>query len=215
MKLLMKKEWQLVVTPVPLLFLLLSALVLVPSYPYYVTFFYNALGIFLMLQAARENRDVYYMALLPVTKRDVVRARFSTVVTLQLLQITACIPFMLLRRSYAQINNPVGIEANLAFLGFGFVLMGLFNLTFLPMHYKNGYDLGKPFVVSSVVLFLAIVLLETLDHVVPYMKTVCESYAPADLVRQLPVLLGGVAVYALVTYLAFRTSAARFEQVDL
>ena len=126
--------------------LLLSALVLVPSYPYYVTFFYNALGIFLMLQAARENRDVYYMALLPVTKRDVVRARFSTVVTLQLLQIAACIPFMLLRRSYAQINNPVGIEANLAFLGFGFVLMGLFNLTFLPMHYKNGYDLGKPFV---------------------------------------------------------------------
>ena len=179
MKLLMKKEWKLVVTPVPLLFLLLSALVLVPSYPYYVTFFYNALGIFLMLQAARENRDVYYMALLPVTKRDVVRARFSTVVTLQLLQIAACIPFM------------------------------------LPMHYKNGYDLGKPFVVSSVVLFLAIVLLETLDHVVPYMKTVCESYAPADLVRQLPVLLGGVAVYALVTYLAFRTSAARFEQVDL
>ncbi len=195
--------------------MLLSALVLVPSYPYYVTFFYNALGIFLMLQAARENRDVYYMALLPVTKRDVVRARFSTVVTLQLLQIAACIPFMLLRRGYAQINNPVGIEANLAFLGFGFVLMGLFNLTFLPMHYKNGYDLGKPFVVSSVVLFLAIVLLETLDHVVPYMKTVCESYAPADLVRQLPVLLGGVAVYALVTYLAFRTSAARFEQVDL
>ena len=103
----------------------------------------------------------------------------------------------------------------MAFLGFGFVLMGLFDLTFLPMHYKNGYDLGKPFVVSSVVLFLAIVLLETLDHVVPYMKTVCESYAPADLVRQLPVLLGGVAVYALVTYLAFCTSAARFEQVDL
>ena len=70
---LLKKEWKLVMMPVPLLFLLLSALVLVPSYPYYVTFFYNALGIFLMLQAARENRDVYYMALLPVTKRDVVR----------------------------------------------------------------------------------------------------------------------------------------------
>ena len=51
MKLLIKKEWKLTVTPVPLLFLLLSALVLVPSYPYYVTFFYNALGIFLMLQA--------------------------------------------------------------------------------------------------------------------------------------------------------------------
>lgn len=166
MKLLMKKEWKLTVTPVPLLFLLLSALVLVPSYPYYVTFFYNALGIFLMLQAARENRDVYYMALLPLTKRDLVWARFSTIVTLQLLQALVCIPFMLLRRSYAEINNPVGIEANLAFLGFGFVLMGLFDLVFLPMHYKNGYDLGKPFVISSIVLFVAIVLLEALDHIV-------------------------------------------------
>ena len=130
MKLLIKKEWKLTVTPVPLLFLLLSALVLVPSYPYYVTFFYNALGIFLMLQAARENRDVYYMALLPLTKRDLVRARFSTIVTLQLLQALVCVPFMLLRRGYAEINNPVGIEANLAFLGFGFMLMGLFDLVF-------------------------------------------------------------------------------------
>ena len=215
MKLLMKKEWKLVVTPVPLLFLLLSALVLVPSYPYYVTFFYNALGIFLMLQAARENRDVYYMALLPVTKRDVVRARFSTVVTLQLLQIAACIPFMLLRRSYAQINNPVGIEANLAFLGFGFVLMGLFNLTFLPMHYKNGYDLGKPFLLSAIYQFVFIAAAETLSHIVPYLNTVCQSYAAADQLKQLPLLLAGAAVYALVTYLAFRTSAARFEQVDL
>ena len=140
--------------------------------------------------------------------------RFSTIVTLQLLQALVCVPFMLLRRGYAEINNPVGIEANLAFLGFGFMLMGLFDLVFLPMHYKNGYDLGKPFVISSIVLFFAIVLLEALDHIVPYMKTVCESYASADLVRQLPVLLGGMAVYALEVWLAYRSSAARFEKVE-
>ena len=37
----------------------------------------------------------------------------------------------------------------------------------------------------------------------------------ADLVRQLPVLLGGMAVYALEVWLAYRNSAARFEKVDL
>ena len=209
------KEWKLSMLPVPFFFLALSALLLIPSYPYYVTFFYNSLGIFLFFQSCRENRDVYYMMLLPVTKREMVRARVTTVMQLQLLQAAVCVPFMIVRAQYTDILNPVGIEANVSFLGLSFVIMGVFNAVFLPMHYKNGYDLGKPFVVSSVVLFLAIVLLETLDHVVPYMKTVCESYAPADLVRQLPVLLGGVAVYALVTYLAFRTSAARFEQVDL
>ena len=93
--------------------------------------------------------------------------------------------------------------------------MGIFDLVFLPMHYKNAYDLGKPFVIASVVMALAIVVLETLDHVLPYMKTVCESYAPADLVRQLPVLFGGIGCYALLVYAAFRLSAARFERVDL
>ena len=55
-------------SPVPLLFLALSGLVLIPSYPYYVTFFYNALGIFLFFQSCRENRDVYYMMLLLVSR---------------------------------------------------------------------------------------------------------------------------------------------------
>ena len=87
MKLLMKKEWKLVVTPVPLLFLLLSGLILIPNYPYYVTFFYNGLGIFMLMQSLRENRDTAYLMLLPVTKAEMVRARFRTVVQLELLQV--------------------------------------------------------------------------------------------------------------------------------
>ena len=146
---LFKKEWKLVMLPVPLLFLLLSGLVLIPNYPYYVTFFYNGLGIFMLMQSLRENRDTAYMMLLPVTKAQMVRARFRTVVQLELLQILACVPFMLLRAGYGQLNNAVGIEANAAFLGLGLVQMGLFNLVFFPMHYRNAYDLGKPFLAAS------------------------------------------------------------------
>ena len=212
---LLKKEWKLVMMPVPLLFLLLSALVLVPNYPYYVTFFYTSLGIFLMMQSARENRDLYYMALLPVTKREMVRARFLLVLSVEALQVLVCVPFMLLRASYGSVKNAVGIEANVAFLGLSLVLLGLFNRIFFPMHYKNAYDLGKPFVVASVVEFFYIVLTEACDHVIPYMKTVCESYALRDQLRQWPVLLGGAAVFALLTMAAERSSVRRFEQVDL
>jgi hypothetical protein len=74
---------------------------------------------------------------------------------------------------------------------------------------------ARPFLVSSIAEFLLIGLFETLDHVVPYMKTVCESFAPADLARQLPVLAGGLAVYAGLTLLACRVSERRFERVDL
>ena len=171
---LFKKEWKLVMMPVPLLFLLLSGLVLIPNYPYYVTFFYTTLGIFLMMQSARENRDLYYMALLPV-----------------------------------------GMEANIAFLGFSLVLLGLFNRIFFPMHYKNAYDLGKPFVVSSAALALGMIILETLQHVLPYLKDVCDSYEAADQLRQLPVLFGGLLAFVLLTVRSFSVSVRRFENADL
>ena len=212
---LLKKEWKLVMMPVPLLFLLLSALVLIPNYPYYVTFFYTTLGIFLMMQSARENRDLYYMALLPITKREMVKARFSLVLTIEMLQVLVCIPFLLIRASYADLKNAVGIEANVAFLGFSFVLLGLFNRIFFPMHYKNAYDLGKPFVVSSIALALGMVILETLQHALPYLNDVCDSYAAADQLRQIPVLLGGLLVFALLTRRSFTCSVRRFEKADL
>ena len=215
MKALQWKEWRLSMSPVPLLFLLLSGLILIPNYPYYVTFFYNGLGLFMLMQSLRENRDTAYLMLLPVTKAEMVCARFRTVVQLELLQVLACVPFMALRASYGHLNNAVGIEANTAFLGFGLVQMGLFNLVLFPMHYKNAYDLGKPFLAASAAELFYIVLVEACDHVIPYMKTVCESYALSDQLRQWPMLLGGVAVFALLTWAAERSSVRRFEQVDL
>ena len=219
MKALQYKEWKLAMSPVPFFFLALSGLLLIPNYPYYVTFFYNSLGIFLFFQSCRENRDVYYMMLLPVTKREMVRARVRTVMDLQLLQVLVCIPFMVIRAQYGQLKNEVGIEANAAFLGLSFVLMGAFNAVFLPMHYKNGYDLGKPFLVCSILEFVLIAVLETLEHVLlavlPQGAALLESYALHDQLRQMPVLLGGAAVWLLLSTLAFHTSAGRFEKVDL
>ena len=189
MKALQYKEWRLAMSPVPFFFLALSGLLLIPNYPYYVTFFYNSLGIFLFFQSCRENRDVYYMMLLPVTKREMVRARVRTVMDLQLLQVLVCIPFLFIRAQYGQLKNEVGIEANTAFLGLSFVLMGAFNAVFLPMHYKNGYDLGKPFLVCSILEFVLIAVLETLEHVLlavlPQSAALLESYALHDQLRQL------------------------------
>ena len=47
------------------------------------------------------------------------------------------------------------------------------------------------------------------------MKTVCERYDIAGQLQQLPVLLGGLAIYAGLTVLAAKISAARFEKADL
>ena len=69
---LLKKELALAMHPTAPIFLALSVLLIIPNYPYYVTFFYTSLAIFFTCLNGRENNDVYYTLLLPVPKRSVV-----------------------------------------------------------------------------------------------------------------------------------------------
>lgn len=215
MKALLRKEFTLSFFALPYCFLLLAGLLLIPNYPYLVTFFYTTLGVMFLFQYNRENRDLDYMMTLPVRKAEMVGARFAQVVVIELLQVLICIPFMALRSLYAFLPNQVGLEASVALLGAGLVLLGLFNLVFLPGYYKNGYSIGIPFLKSCIVTAVYIVLAEVLLRLVPYFARYCDSMAPSDQLMQLPVLLAGAAIYALLTWWAWRLSVKRFEQMDL
>jgi hypothetical protein len=215
MKELMYKEFKLSMHPIAYIFLSLSALLCIPNYPYYVTFFYTCLGIFFVFQGSRENRDVYYMMALPIRKRDIVKARFYLVVCIEIAQVIACIPFAFIRDKFIPMNNQVGIEANVAFIGLAFVMMGLFNLIFLTQYYKSGYKIGMPFAISSMVICIYVIVVETMDHVVPYMKNVCESVTAESMIKQIPILISGIIIYVAITVLAYKESANSFEKLDL
>ena len=215
MRQLLRKEFSLSFFPLPYCFWALAGLMLIPNYPYLVTFFYTTLGVMFLFQYNRENRDIDYMITLPVRKRDMVTARFLQVVAIELGQVIVCIPFMWVRSRYAFLNNQVGFEANVALLGVGLVQLGLFNLLFAPGYYKNGVSIGIPFLVCSIVSFFYIGLMETLLRIVPYFARYCDSMAAADQVRQIPVLLAGLALYAGLTLLSWRISVRRFQRLDL
>ena len=176
---LLKKELKLVLHPMNVVFLALSGLLLAPNYPYFVTFFYTALGIFMMFQTARENKDVAYMMTLPVRKRDTVKARFALVMLIELAQVLCCIPFMWIRSRYAGMNNAVGFEANVGFLGVAFIMLGVFHLIFLAGFYKTGYKVGLPFIWTSVAFAVMTVLAEVALRVIPYLRDTCDSMAAA------------------------------------
>ena len=74
MKTLLYKQFRLLCHPMTLIFCLFGAMVLIPNYPYSVTFFYVTLGLFFTFLNMREQKDLYYTALLPVPKRDAVKA---------------------------------------------------------------------------------------------------------------------------------------------
>lgn len=114
MKNLMRKELVLAMHPASVLFLLLSAMLLIPNYPYYVICFYTCLGTFFICLTGRENRDIEFTALLPVRKTDLVRARVFTVMLMQLAQLVIAVPFAVFS-SRVSAENLVGMDANTAF----------------------------------------------------------------------------------------------------
>lgn len=215
MKNLLYKEFKLSVQPLNYLFLATAPMLLIPSYPYEVAFFYQTLGIFFIFMLGNTNNDLFFTALLPVRKRDTVRARFITVIILELLQMVASIPFALLRSRLNIAPNMAGVEANLALFGVVFVMYGVFNLIFLPMFYKTGYKAGMPFLVSGLVMGLVVVVTEVAINLVHGWKVALDSIEPAYLPERLLALAGGLMIFVVLTLLAYKLSVRRFERLDL
>ncbi|MCI2055825.1 MAG: ABC-2 transporter permease [Oscillibacter sp.] len=214
MKNLLYKEFRLALHPTSIIFLTLSAMLIIPNYPYYVTFFYTCLGIFFICLTGRENQDLFYMMLLPVRKRDIVRARIGMSVCLQCLQALICVPFAILRQSFKMPGNQVGMDANIAFFGLAFLMMGLFNLAFFTRYYANPQKIGKSFAIGSTVIFVYMGIVEAMTHFVPFFLEL-DTPDPENLTKKLLVLAVGIAGYAVLTLTACKKSEKELEKLDL
>ncbi len=211
MKNLLFKEFRLARHETMYFFPLFALMLLIPSYPYYVAFIYTCLEIFFIFQFGIINKDVLYTVTLPVRKRDAVKARCYMIAIIQVFQILFAVPFAILRARINPLPNDVGIEANVAFFGLVFVMYAVFNILFIPLFYKTAYKTGRALLFGGSGMFLYIVLAEIAVRVFPALDTVDA----ASQLRQIPVLLGGMLVYAVAMMLAYRIAAKRFEAVDL
>ena len=216
MKALLRKEFSLCVHPTCYLFLILGALMLlIPSYPLYVCFFYMTLAIYFVFLIGQEKRDILFSSLLPVAKADLVTARTLLIVFFELAVVLLAVPFAILRQVLQIPANPVGMDPGTAFFGLVLIQFAIFNAIFLPCFYKTGEKAGKSFLLAVLGEFFYICIVEAAVHIVPYCKTVLDTTEAHMQVSQLPVLLAGVLVYGLATWLACRSAQKHFLKVDL
>ena len=214
MKALLYKQFRLVCHPMTLIFCLFGIMVLIPNYPYTVIFFYVMLGLFFTFLNIREQKDIYYSALLPVPKRDTVKAGCAFVVIIEVLSLVVLIPCSLLAvHLQPGKDNLVGLDPNLALLAAGFLLYAVFNGVFLPSFYANGYKVGIAFLKAVIPTTLVMMVLEALPHF-PAL-TWLDDMDAATQVRLLPYLVAAVLLYGIGTVLTFRRAAAQYEKVDL
>lgn len=212
---LLNKELRLALHPTAPVFLLLSAMLLIPNYPYLVVFFYTGLAVFFTCLTGRENHDVDYTMLLPVAKGDVVRARMLLVALLELAQLIVAVPFAWLRQTLIPDSNAAGMDANIALFAFALAQMGLFNAVFFSSYYKDVRRVGTSFLKSTAMTFAYIVAVEIAAHAVPFVRDALDSPDPQHLPEKLAALLIGAAVFAGLTWMTCCKAQRTFVKQDV
>lgn len=210
---LLYKELRLAAHPNLFIFTLMGVLVIVPAYPYGMVFMFGCLGPYITFMYGRETKDIYYSVLLPLRKSETVKAKVIMMVLAQMVQLLISLPFAVLRTYILPEGNPAGIEANIAYYGFGFIIYTIFNMIFLTQFFKTAYKVGKAFLLAVIPATIGILLMEVLVHL-PGFEWL-DSVVPSIMVRQLPILAIGIVAYIVGMLAAYYIAAKRFERVDI
>ena len=182
---LLKKEFRLCLHPTAPLFLMLCTMILIPNYPYAVSFFYLTLGVFFICLTGRENHDVAFTAALPVSRKQMVRGRIGMVCCLELSDIIAAGLMLWVKSLIGFTPNEAGMDANIALLGEGLIVFGLFNLIFFPRWYKDINKVGVPFLLASAAVFVYILLAIVSTYAIPFVRDCLDTQDPAFLKEKL------------------------------
>ncbi len=209
---LMYKEFKLSIHPLFLLYpVLFGALMLIPQWifslvPLYFCFV-TAPNLF---AAFKANNDLNFTALLPISKRDMVKAKIGSIVIIELLHFVFALLFALLNRRLYHMEN-FAFDLNGAFFGFVLILFGLYNIILFPMYYKTGYKYGAPVIAATVAAVLFAVLMEMLIIINSGFQTLMEN--PGSIQVLMPII--GILLFAASVYGSYQLSAQLFENVDI
>lgn len=212
---LLKKEFALSMHPMTPVMLLLSAMVLIPNYPYGVIFFYVTLSLFFTCLSGRENNDVLYSLTLPVPKRDVVRARICYAVILEIAQLVIMIPFVLLKQRLSGAVNQAGLDANLSLFGWGLILYALFNAVFFSGYYKDVKRVGVSFIKASALMFVCIAAEIAASYVIPFVRDCLDGSGAKYLPARINFLFFGISIFVITNVWVCRDSIKNFEKQDI
>ncbi len=227
MKQLFYKELKLCLPLQVPLFFLFVAMLFIPAYPYLVACFFTCNSIYYMFNQSVGNNDLLFTALLPVPKAQVVKARVRFVAAIQMVMFLLLIPMIFVNHKLVPQGNPAGTDGSLTFLAAALVLFTVFNAVFIPAFYRDETRSGKNFLISTIAVFVWIILWEgfmitaaAAKDALPFFSWVAENLdafpATAGAWRtQLIALAVGALIYALGTLIVTRKAVRIFEQVDL
>ena len=219
MKALLYKELKLAMHPICYVFIaLFPFMILIPSYPIAIGFLYVLTCypiLFLGANKGQQSNDLLYSTLLPIRKKDIVKARIMTVFLMHLVFIaltSALYPLAVFINN--SINDAVvpGLGLNSYVLVLAIVIIGyaIADLIFFPIYYKN----GKSIVMSTLMMILGFVLYLGIFTIgLPFIPGL-EWINELPLYVQFIILGVSIIIYIALHLVVYKVSYKRLEKVD-
>ena len=226
MKALLYKELRLAMHPICYVFIaLFPFMILIPSYPLGIGFIYILACypiLFLGANKGQQSNDLLYSVLLPVRKKDIVKARIATVILMQvtfILLLTALYPLArFINASIIQnAENPeknvipgLGLNSFVLLLAIGIIGYAIADLIFFPIYYKNGRSIvmSTLFTIIGFVIYIGIFTIG-----LPYIPGL-EIMNNMHLGIQFGILAGAILISLLLHLGVYKISSKRLERVD-
>lgn len=195
---------------------LTGALMLIPGWLYFLVILYFCfITIPNMFAGYKTQNDLIFSRMMPVTKKDIVKARVSVIVILEVLHIIVAMIFgMINLRLYPNMNY-IFFAPTLGFWGLCFIMLAIFNIIFIVMYYKTAYKYGSATLLSTAAAILFAVGAEWLGIQNSFVNDLLKGTGADNLATQLSILTMGIGIFALFTIIAYYIAIKRFEKVEI
>ena len=105
------------------------------------------------------------------------------------------------------------MNANMFFIAMALLIFAAFNYIFIGGFFKTAYDFSKPFITYAIVSFAVIMLAEAAHHI-PGLEAL-NAFGFEYFGLQIILLIGGILLYGLLTYLSYKKACHDFDRIDL
>ena len=226
MKALIYKELKLSMHPICYLFIILFPfMLLIPSYPLGIGFIYVLSCypvLFLGANKGQQSNDLLYSTLLPIRKKDIVKARIMTVIFMQLVFMLVMSALYPLARYInasilANAKDPneymipgLGLNSYVLVLAIAIIGYAIADLIFFPIYYKR----GRSIVMSTLFTILGFVLYIGIFTIgLPFIPGL-EILNNLHIGIQFGILGAAILISFALHIVVYKTSSKLLENVD-
>ncbi|MNP32994.1 hypothetical protein D3C76_1262030 [compost metagenome] len=156
-----------------------------------------------------------FSTMMPVSKKDIVKARITVIVILELLHLVVAMIFSIFTlRLYPQLTYYF-FAPHLGFWGLCFTMLAIFNIVLLSMYYKTAYKYGAATTASITAAMLFAGAAQWIGIESPWVNDIFYGSGADHKVQQLLILILGIVIFIACTLITYRIAVRRFLKVEM